>query len=122
MRRTLVAVVAMLALTGWAAAQARPPQPQQRDARGTAAAAPKGTAELAVLVSTDEQQSQPIRRVSVSIQAGELDVPHIGVSDDNGRVIFRDLVAGNYLLTASRAGYVKTFYGSSLPGRGPASP
>ena len=64
-------------------------------------------------------QSQPLRRVSVSIQAGELDVPHIGVTDDEGRVVFRDLAAGNYLLTASRPGYVRTFYGSPLPGRGP---
>ena len=52
-------------------------------------------------------QSQPLRRVSVTIQAGELDVPHIGVTDDNGRVVFRDLAAGNYLLTAERGpGYV----------------
>src|SRR6185503_958130 len=63
--------------------------------------------------------SRPLRRVSVSIQAGELDIPNIGVTDDDGRVVFRNLAPGNYLLTASRAGYVRTFYGSKLPGRGP---
>jgi 5-hydroxyisourate hydrolase-like protein (transthyretin family) len=72
-----------------------------------------------VLVTTDETQPQPVRRVSVSIQAGEIDVPNIGVTDDAGRVVFRGLPAGNYLLTAQRSGYVRTFYGSALPGRGP---
>jgi len=119
-RMLLSVLIAGVAATGWVRAQARPPQPPpQRDTRAAAAAAPKGTAELAVLVSTDEAQSQPLRRVSVAIQAGELDVPHIGVTDDSGRVVFHDLPAGNYLLTASRSGFVRTYYGSSLPGRGP---
>jgi hypothetical protein len=98
---------------------AQVPQRDQRVAPPSASA-PKGSAELDVLVTTDEAQSQPIRRVSVAIQAGELDVPHIGVTDDQGRVTFRNLAAGNYLLTAVRSGYVRTFYGSSQPGRGPA--
>ena len=83
------------------------------------AAAPKGTAELSVLVTTDQEPSQPVRRASVSLRAGELDVPHIGLTDDEGRVVFRDLAAGNYLLQAERSGYVRTFYGSAQPGRGP---
>ena len=90
-----------------------------RDARTMQAPPPTGTAELSVVVSSDDAQGQPLRRVSVSIQQGELDVPHIGVTDDEGRVVFRNLVAGNYLLTAMRQGYVRTFYGSPLPGRGP---
>jgi hypothetical protein len=91
---------------------------QGRDTRATTAA-PKGSAELAVLVTTDQQPPQPIRRAAVSIRAGELDIPHIGLTDDDGRVVFRDLAAGNYLLTADRPGFVKTYYGSPQPGRGP---
>ena len=34
-------------------------------------------------------------------------------------MVFRNLAAGNYLLTAMRSGYVRTYYGSKLPGRGP---
>src|SRR5689334_16006877 len=92
-----------------------------RDPRAVAAAAvaAKGTGELTVFVSTDESNSRPLRRVSVAIQAGELDVPNIGVTDDEGRVVFRNLPAGNYLLIATRSGYVRTYYGSKLPGRGP---
>jgi hypothetical protein len=89
-----------------------------RDTR-TAPSPVKGTGQVSVVVSTDEPNSRPLRRVSVSIQAGEFDVPNIGVTDDQGRVVFRNLAAGNYLLTAMRAGYVRTYYGSKLPGRGP---
>jgi len=109
---TSFAVVASIA------AMAAQTQGPARDGRAALAMA-KGTSELAVTVSTDEQQSQPLRRVSVSIQAGELDLPNIGVTDDEGRVVFRELAAGNYTLTAVRPGYVRTFYGSSAPGRGP---
>ncbi len=96
-------------------------QAPARDTR-TIATPPRGTAELSVIVSTDQTPSQPMRRVSVAIQAGELDVPRIAVTNDEGRVVFRDLPAANYLVTASRPGYVRTFYGSVLPGRGPGVP
>jgi hypothetical protein len=89
-----------------------------RDARSVPASV-KGTAELTVFVSTDDTDSRPLRRVSVAIRAGEIDVPNIGVTDDEGRVVFRNLTPGNYLLTATRSGYVSTFYGSKFPGRGP---
>jgi hypothetical protein len=112
--RFVILTCALVALAGQPAAS----HAQTRDLRATAAPA-KGTAELSVLVTTDATGSEPLRRVSVAIQAGELDVPHIGVTGDDGRVVFRNLAAGNYLLTASRNGYVRTFYGSSLPGRGP---
>jgi carboxypeptidase family protein len=116
-RRRVVGVAAVIALTASFAVGAQ--AQQQRDTRGAAPNAPKGSAELAVRVTTDDAQGSPLRRVSVSIQAGEIDVPNIGVTDDNGRVVFRGLTAGNYLLTASRSGYVRTFYGSTFPGRGP---
>ncbi len=89
-----------------------------RDARSVPTTI-KGTAELTVFVSTDDADSRPLRRVSVAIRAGEIDVPNIGVTDDEGRVVFRNLAPGNYLLTAMRSGYVNTFYGSKFPGRGP---
>ncbi len=116
MRMLILSVLALAALPVVTGAQA-----QQRDQRlaPQTASQQKGTAVLDVQVTTDEGQSQPIRRVSVAIAAGEVDVPHIGVTDDQGRVTFRDLAAGNYLLTASRSGYVRTFYGSAQPGRGP---
>ena len=89
-----------------------------RDTR-TAPAIVQGTGQMSVVVLTDETGNRPLRRVSVSIQAGEIDVPNIAVTDDEGRVVFRNLAAGNYLLSAMRSGYVRTYYGSKQPGRGP---
>ena len=90
-----------------------------RDQRIVPAGAAKGSAELSVVVTTDESNSRPLRRVSVALQQGEIDIPNIAVTDDDGRAVFRGLVAGNYTLTAMRTGFVRTFYGSKLPGRGP---
>ena len=118
-RRNLAILSSAFAIAALASLHAQT-QTQTRD-KPPITLAPKGPGEINVLVMTDELNSQPIRRVSVAIQAGEIDVPHIGVTDDSGHVSFKSLVAGNYLLTATRAGFVKTFYGSSFPGRGPGT-
>ena len=119
--RRIVVSIALGVIAGFAGVvvHAQGTVRDQRAPAAAAAAAPKGTAELSVLVTTDQEPAQPIRRAAVSIRAGELDIPHIGLTDDNGRVVFQNLAAGNYLLQADRSGYVRTFYGSTLPGRGP---
>src|SRR5262245_30910625 len=120
-RLMLSATVALVATIASLAAHTQTPPPV-RDPRAPAAsapAAPKGSSELSVLVTTDQEPSQPLRRAAVTLRAGELDVPHVGLTGDDGRVVFRDLAAGNYLLTAERPGYVRTYYGSAQPGRGP---
>jgi hypothetical protein len=78
-----------------------------------------GTAELQVLITSDEQTARPMRRASVSVQAGELGVPRTAMTDDDGRVVFSGLAAGNYLLSASKPGYVRIYYGSRSLGMGP---
>ena len=120
MRSAVRAMLVCAAVLGAAVPSAQG-QGAARDAK-TAGTPAKGTAELSVLVTTDESNARPLRRVSVAIQAGEIDIPNIAVTDDDGRVVFRNLAAGNYLLTAMRSGYVRTFYGSKLPGRGPGIP
>ena len=80
-----------------------------------------GGAELIVFVSTEEQNSRPMRRVSVSLQAGELGVPRTAITDDDGRVVFSALAPTNYLISAGKAAYVRTFYGSKTPGMGPGT-
>jgi len=112
-------IVGITLCVGLAAVGVAAQQGQSRDTRAAAPNAPKGSAELSVLVTTDQEPTQPIRRAAVSLRAGELDVPNIGLTDDDGRVVFRDLAAGNYLLMAERSGYVRTYYGSAQAGRGP---
>lgn len=100
--------VAILAMVWWQAIEA------QR-APGTAS----GSAALTVVVSADEPSGPPLRRATVSLQAGELGVPRTAITDDEGRVVFEGLPAGNYLVSASKPGYVRTFYGSRVPGSSP---
>ncbi len=78
-----------------------------------------GSASLAVVVTTGEPSGRPLRRATVSLQASELGVPRTGMTDEDGRVVFEGLPAGNYLLSAAKPGYVRTFYGSRVPGAGP---
>jgi len=90
---------------------------QQRDPRSAAPVV--GTNEISVLVVGDDAASRPVRRVSVSLQAGELVSPRTVVTDDEGRAVFRGIAAGNYTLTAVKPGFVRTYYGSKIPWRGP---
>jgi hypothetical protein len=78
-----------------------------------------GSAALTVVVTTAEPSGRPLRRATVSLQAGELGVPRTAVTDDEGRVAFDRLPAGNYVVSAAKPGYVRTFYGSRVPGMGP---
>lgn len=85
------------------------------------ALAPTGTAEVSVLVTTAGDPAEPLRHATVGLQAGELEVPFLGLTDDEGRVVFRELPAGSYSLLAIKPGYVRTYYGSAQPGRGPGT-
>ena len=78
-----------------------------------------GSATLVVTVTTDDTPARPLRRAQVSLQAGELGVPRTVVTDDDGRAVFTQLPVGNYLVSASKPGYVRAFYGSRTPGAGP---
>lgn len=106
-RMAVVWVVAALAMA-W---------PHQAGAQRATTAT--GSAALAVVVSTDEPASRPMRRASVSLQANELGVPRTAVTDDEGHVVFEGLPPGNYLVSAAKPGYVRTFHGSRIPGTGP---
>ncbi len=95
----------------------------QRDVRPTAkpavAASTGKGADVSVLVVSDDQTARPLRRVSVSLQLGLLSAPRTVVTDDAGRAVFTAVAPGNYLLVAFKPGYVRTYYGSKTPGRGP---
>jgi protocatechuate 3,4-dioxygenase beta subunit len=99
-------------------AQVRAPQTPTRDA----APAPTGTGMITGVVVTDDANAQPLRRVSVTLGAGGLQIPQTTVTDDTGRFAFAGLAPGNYTLVASRPGYVPAFYGAKQPGQRPGVP
>jgi hypothetical protein len=65
---------------------------------------------------------EPVRRATVRL-AGALGTSIRAAStDDAGQFVFTDVPPGSFTLTASKPGYVTTFYGSKRPGRGPGMP
>ena len=80
-----------------------------------------GTATVSGVVVIDEADSRPLRRVHVSLQAIDLRAPIAAVTDDQGRFVLRDVIAGNYNVTATRPGYVDTTLGAK-PGSMLGSP
>lgn len=65
--------------------------------------------------------SQPMRRVVVTL-TGAVSSPRVATTDDDGRFSFDGLAAGNFNLTAARAGYVTTAYGATRGWRSPGVP
>ena len=61
----------------------------------------------------------PLRRVVVTLRGPSLGAGRLAVTDADGRFLFPGLPAGNFTLEAVRPGYVRTFYGSTLLGKGP---
>src|SRR5690349_15192448 len=61
------------------------------------------------VVSADS--GTPIRRAQVRAQAGELRANRLVSTDAQGRFEFKDLPAGRWTLTASKAGYMTLRYG-----------
>jgi protocatechuate 3,4-dioxygenase beta subunit len=77
---------------------------------------------LAGVVTTDETPAQPLRHAIVTATGAEIIGSRQVVTDDEGRFAFPDLPPGRYSITAEKAGYVKTYYGSKRPGRPPGTP
>lgn len=107
----IVASSAGAAITAW---QARDP------ARQTMTAA-VGSGAVTGVVVTDTTDPQPVRRATVRLSGAGATVRIVG-TDDRGRFVFDRLPPGRVTLSASKAGFVQTFHGSTQPGRGPGVP
>jgi protocatechuate 3,4-dioxygenase beta subunit len=92
---------------------------QQRDGAVPRAV---GTAVLEGTVLTTAEPPVPVRRALVTLSGAEVAGNRTAVTDDAGRFQFDGLPAGRYLLTAAKAAFVRTHYGSPVMGRGPGTP
>jgi len=111
---TAAALAALMAGSAWAPVRAQ----QARDAAPAAPVA-TGTAAIAGTVVTDDAQAAPVRRTTVTVTSDALRGSRETVTDDQGRFLIPGLPAGNYSITAARAGWVTTYYGSRVPGSPP---
>jgi Carboxypeptidase regulatory-like domain len=107
----------MVLLTTMVAAQDRPPaRDTQRKPEVVGSAVITGT------IVTDDASARPIRRAIVNLSGSDFLRTRITVTDDAGRFTFTSLPAANFSVSASKAGYVTTYYGGKRPGRGPGVP
>lgn len=68
-------------------------------------------------------EGKPVRRAIVTLTSSDSAYnTRAAITGDDGQFLFTSLPAGRFSLTATKAGWVRTYYGSNLPGRGPATP
>jgi hypothetical protein len=80
---------------------------------------PTGTASIAGRVL---RENAGVARVTVTLNASDGRGQQQTLTDDEGRFQFERLPAGRFLLTASKPGWVASYYGSPRPGRPPGAP
>ena len=74
------------------------------------------------MILTDTTDPQPVRRATVRLTGETVSTPRLVGTNDDGRFVFDRLPAGRFTLSATKAGFVQTFHGSTRPGRGPGVP
>jgi hypothetical protein len=89
---------------------------------GRGASAPSGTGVLSGVLTSDETTPHPVRRATIRLTSTTGTSTRLAGTDDNGRFEFDALPAGSFTLSATKPGYVETFYRSRHPGRGPGVP
>src|SRR5215471_18721122 len=124
-RVTLVAGLLALGFASLGAWQQQAPpqgqgQPQgrggggnQQQARDRAQQTPPGTAAISGRVLAADT-GRPVKRARVSASGGGRGL-RTAITDDQGRYQFSDLAAGNYMVSASKAGFVDAVYGQRRP-------
>lgn len=80
------------------------------------------TVDVVVIVSVDDAEGRPLRRVNVTLQGSPIETARVAASGDDGHAVFRGVPPGNYTVFAERVGYVRTYHGARVPGRGPGVP
>jgi hypothetical protein len=118
MRLPVIAAIALVITSAGAGGVAW----QSRDAGAQTGGVPTGSGVLAGVVLTDAADPQRIRRATVRLSGDGSSTPRLVGTDDNGRFAFDRLPAGRYTVSATKAGFVQTFHGSTRPGRGPGVP
>ena len=118
MTHRLIAAIAIATTLAGAAIAAW----QSRDTSAQTGGVPVGSGVLTGVIVTDTPDQRPVRRATVRLSGESGSTTRIVGTDDDGRFVFDRLPAGRFTLSASKAGFVQTFHGSTRPGRGPGVP
>lgn len=95
---------------------------QSRDTGVQTAANVAASGVLVGSVVTDTTSLQPVRRAMVRLTGESAATSRVVGTDDDGRFVFDRLPAGTYTVSATKAGLVRSFHGSTRPGVGPGVP
>ena len=79
-----------------------------------------GAGAIGGVVVADEN-GRPVRRALIQLNNAETRLTASVVTDDQGRFVIGDLPAGRYALTASKSGWLSTYYGAKRPWRAPGT-
>src|SRR5688572_14946017 len=111
--RTAPLAALTLAIAATAVMAQQPTRPPRDVGRPTRAAV--ATASIAGRV-TSAESGAPVRRAEVVIANLErLPEPFATITDDDGRYEMRDLPAGNWQITVTKAGYASQQFGQRRP-------
>jgi hypothetical protein len=81
-----------------------------------------GTAVLSGVLMTDSPAPRPVRRATIRLSGAAGTSTRLVGTDDEGTFVFDALPASSFTVSATKPGFVETFYGSKHPGRGPGVP
>ena len=100
-----------------------PAEARQGAARDTPLrATPSGSASISgIVVLEGPSPARPIRRAIVTLTGSGIPTSRQIATDDEGRFAFGGLAPGRFSLAAEKPAYVKTYYGSTRPGRPPGT-
>ena len=114
----IAAVVSALVVCASVPAEARQGAARDTPLRST----PAGSASISgVVILEGASPARPIRRAIVTLTGTGIATSRQIATDDEGRFAFGGLAAGRFSLTAEKPAYVKTYYGSTRPGRPPGT-
>lgn len=114
----VAAVVSALVLCASVPAETRQGTARDTPLRST----PAGSASISGVVVLDgASPARPIRRAIVTLTGTGIATSRQIATDDEGRFAFGGLGPGRFSLTAEKPAYVKTYYGSTRPGRPPGT-
>ena len=118
MRARAIVAIVVIAISIGAAVAAW----QSRDTGTQAGAPPAASGVITGVILTDTATPQPVRRAAVRLSGDTSATRRLAGTDDQGRFVFDRLPAGRFTLSATKAGFVQAFHGSTRPGRGPGVP
>jgi len=118
--RAIPASVARVELASFSSGHVNVGRQQPRDV--VSSRPPEVSVGLSLLGRVRSPDGRPVTKALVRLSGDAIEVDRITVTDAEGRYQFTELPEGHYSLSAEKPGFLRSWFGASLPGRGPGVP